>query len=65
MAPPRNQETHMNNDTRELSIDELDTVAGGNLAEFLGGLTNVIIEGALGTACGVLQGAVTIAKAVS
>jgi hypothetical protein len=55
----------MNNDTRELSIDELDTVAGGNLAEFLGGLTNVIIEGALGTACGVLQGAVTIAKAVS
>jgi hypothetical protein len=55
----------MNNDIRELSIDELDIVAGGNLAEFLGGLTNVIAEGALTTACGVLQGAVTIAKAVS
>ena len=53
------------NEIRELSTDDLDIVNGGNLAEFLGGLTNVIIEGALGAACGVLQGAVTIAKAMS
>ena len=55
----------MNTEMRELVDCELDAVTGGTLAEFLGHVTNAVIAGTLETACVVLQGAVTVAKAIT